>query len=58
MTHKEQRKVNGNDEDQRNNRIHERPDRPEPDTMEGPGGGNEANAGQDAVNKSTRKRER
>jgi hypothetical protein len=55
---KDKRKVNANEDDQRNNRTAERPDRGEPDTMEGPGGRNAAKAEQDAAGKSTRKGER
>jgi hypothetical protein len=52
---KDKRKVNANEDDQRNNRTEEHPDRGEPDTLEGPGGRNEAKAEQDALNKSTRR---
>ena len=58
MADKDQRKVNANDDDQRSNRENERPDRGEPDTMEGPGGRAKGKAGQDATDKSTRSGER
>jgi hypothetical protein len=36
----------------------ERPDRPDPDTLEGPGGRHEAKGEEDARNKTTRRGER
>jgi hypothetical protein len=58
MAEKDKRKVNANEGDQRSNRTHERPDRDEPDTLEGPGGRNEAKGEQDALGKTTRRGER
>jgi hypothetical protein len=58
MADQDKRKVDPNEDDQRNNRSKEHPDRGEPDTMEGPGGRNAAKAEQDARNKSTRTGER
>jgi hypothetical protein len=58
MADKDKRKVNANEDDQRSNRVNEHPDRDEPDTLEGPGGRNEAKGEQDAVNKTTRRGER
>ena len=55
---KERRKVNANEDDQRSNRDHERPDRGEPDTLEGPGGRHESKGEQDAADKTTRRGER
>ena len=55
---KQKTKVNANEDDQRANRAKDRPDRGEPDTMEGPGGRNEAKGEQDAANKTTRRGER
>jgi hypothetical protein len=55
---KDKRKVNANQDDQRHNRNEERPDRGEPDTLEGPGGRNEAKGEEDALNKTTRRGER
>jgi hypothetical protein len=59
MTDKK-RTENANEQDQQRNRKSEHPQRPdpEPDTMEGPGGRNEAKAEQDAKNKATRRGER
>jgi hypothetical protein len=48
MADKDKRKVNANEDDQRNNRIHEHPDRPEPDTLEGPAGRDASKAEPDA----------
>jgi hypothetical protein len=58
MSEKDKRKVNANEDDQRSNRTHEHPDRDEPDTLEGPGGRNEAKGEQDALGKTTRRGER
>lgn len=58
MAEKDKRKVNANEDDQRSNRTNERPDRGDPDKLEGPGGRNEAKAEQDAANKTTRRGER
>lgn len=58
MAEKDKREVNANEDDQRNNRIHEHPDRQEPDTMEGPGGPSAAKAEEAAADKSARKGER
>ena len=52
------KRTHANDEDQRRNREAEHPQRPEPDTMEGPGGRNEAKGEEDAINKTTRRGER
>jgi hypothetical protein len=57
-TGKDKGKVNANEDDQRSNRAQEHPDRAEPDKVQGPGGRNEAKAGQDAANKSVRRGER
>ena len=57
MAEKDKRKVNANDDDQQSNREKERPDRGEPDTMEGPGG-RDAAKGEEDTNKSTRQGER
>jgi hypothetical protein len=58
MAERDKRKVNANEDDQRSNRANERPDRDEPDTLEGPGGRNEAKGEQDALGKTTRRGER
>ena len=47
-----------NEQDQHRNRGEEHPQRPEPDTMEGPGGRNEAEGVEDARDKATRRGER
>jgi hypothetical protein len=47
-----------NETDQKRNRSEEHPQRPEPDTLEGPGGRHETKGEEDAVNKTTRRGER
>ena len=56
-----ERRPHANEQDQDRNRDAEHPQRPEtdePDTMEGPGGRNEAKSVEDARNKTTRRGER
>ena len=50
--------THANEEDQHRNREAEHPERPEPDTMEGPGGRAEVKGERDAINKTTRRGER
>jgi len=52
------RQSNANEEEQRRNRTAEHPSRPEPDTLEGPGGRKEGKAEEDARSKTTRRGER
>jgi hypothetical protein len=52
------KRTHANEQDQQRNRKDEHPQRPEPDTMEGPGGRHEAKGEQDAANKTTRRGER
>lgn len=47
-----------NENDQKRTRNEEHPQRPEPDTLEGPGGRHEAKGVEDARNKTTRRGER
>ena len=56
MAQKQQ--TNANEKDQERNRGAEHPSRPEPDTLEGPGGRHEAKGEEDARNKTTRRGER
>ena len=49
---------NANENEQKRNREAEHPSRPEPDTLEGPGGRHEAQGEEDARNKTTRRGER
>jgi hypothetical protein len=53
----EKKRTQTNEQD-RKKRDDERPQRPEPDTLEGPGGRHEAKGEQDAMNKTTRRGER
>ena len=47
-----------NEKDQQRTRDAEHPQRPEPDTLEGPGGRHESKGEEDAINKTTRRGER
>jgi len=54
----DKKRTHANDEEQQRNRDEEHPQRPEPDTLEGPGGRHEAKGEEDAMNKTTRRGER
>jgi hypothetical protein len=54
----DKKRTHANEQDQQRNRDDEHPQRPEPDTLEGPGGRHEAKGEQDALNKTTRRGER
>ena len=54
----DKKRDHANEQDQDRNRTEEHPQRPEPDTLEGPGGRHEAKGKEDAINKTTRRGER
>lgn len=54
----DKKRTQANEQEQKRNRDEEHPQRPEPDTLEGPGGRHEAKGEEDAMNKTTRRGER
>jgi len=58
MPTRDRKTPHANEQDQDRNRDEEHPSRPEPDTMEGPGGRHETKAEQEAIDKTTRRGER
>jgi hypothetical protein len=58
MAEHDKKRPHPNDEDQRRMHDEEHPQRPEPDTLEGPGGRHESKGEEDARNKTTRRGER
>ena len=53
----DKQRTHSNEQDQKRTHDAEHPQRPEPDTMEGPGGRHESKVEQDAMNKATRRGE-
>lgn len=54
----DRKRNHANEQDQSHNRDDEHPQRPEPDTLEGPGDRHEAKGDEDAMDKTTRRGER
>jgi hypothetical protein len=54
----DRKRTQTNQQDQKRTRDEEHPQRPEPGTMEGPGGRHESKADQEARDKTTRRGER
>ena len=54
----DRKRTPANEQDQERNHEEEHPQRPEPDTLEGPGGRPDAKRDEDAANEVTRRGER
>lgn len=58
MAGRKEKRTHADEEDQHRTRDAEHPQRPEPDTLEGPGGRHESKGEEDAINNTTRRGER
>lgn len=54
----DKKRTHANEQDQKRNRADEHPQRPDPDTLEGPGGRHEARREEDAADETMRRGER